>query len=1148
MVRTPAAIPFHPDNRGVATLDMLRKLLLVGVVVLVGRGSSAQLGIAIVLSFFFFSLQLSVAPYKLNQDNIFRAATECHVFLVLAVALIMRTEAPSYDNSSYDWILSTTFIVLVPGAFVATVVSKVRFAFKAQCTSGVDASFNRFRLGMAVSNDCVTLYRHFAQLRSELEPAGRRLWRNKELVAHLEPGQLEVALQELRNRLPKSQDLGFHFTDVDSARLILQNAGIRASTVGQLGGGVSVCLISPVELGWAKFGGAEFAKRVGKNLWGSKWREVMPGPAPKSVASTHTALCKELVRNIYQDQAPEKLENVDPLLRDFQGREEVLLESLREKYNVHGQYRVEDPNKDWGKYRSKLEVLLVLRIPSQENRDRSRSVPGRPGIYIVPRTDCEPGEGADATNVYFPNREIEQVLILRAPDSIAQREQLDVMTQSGTTRVLCSCERDENGAMSNVIVAELNELEQRDDRLVYDHPSKPWCPVVASFTANVPEPLDAFNASMRTHQQIQDADSDRQVWPENVARFSQDEMAAAIRAIDNSVPHIYSLGYFFTSADEAAELSKGAKGIEATVQPDGRLGVRVSLRSPAELGWQKNAGGDFLDTAGARMYGPHWRETASKKLQAVLILGIPTDQLLADDGADTFVIPERLLVTDGVDKPYYSIAHVHKSYLLQRTTTLEHCIVTKNADKSLQDLFARVDSNGDGNVTRTEATDYLRKERNVHLDEHSINIIWRALDTDGNGVLDISEFPRFVQVVDKEIARVGKDEETDFVAHSIVDVARKLATQVESAAIMDGAQVTVLRSVIKRLEAKLPGNGEVDRVLPSTEADMRVELRGLKLKELKERARELDIDSDDIDDLDDHHDPLAKAVELVLAASLSKIADPWLSGVSSLLGIDADEFQDALDEDDAQAAVLQLLIEASRNPADPVLATLQAGGKDATQLVVDVLDLAIAMLEQHKRSSPRKARRSITDVIGRAEEIAGALNDSSGDVFCNSVAVKHLGRLLADVQRACDDESSAANMLSTLCELLKSLEDHIESPNAQLLPVREIQSETKVKDSSDGEACKRDLAANRTPAKGVKEPQPKLARRPSNKRPEQQLARTSGRHLGTRLRESSSSSSSEEDVMFSQRTQRKQTAQAMTPKIVYLTDSSDEDDVVATGY
>ena len=243
-------------------LDMTRKLLLVGLIVLVGRGTSAQLAIAIVLSFFFFSLQLSVAPFKLNQDNLFRASTECHVFLVLVTALMMRTEPVGFEDSSYDWILSATFILLVPGACVVTVLSKVRFALSVQSRTGVDAAFNRFRLGLAIGDDCATLFSHFNQLRGELEPAGMRLWRKKELVTHFDPTQLEVALSELSNRLPKSQALGYHFTDVDSARLILHGQGIRASTVGQLGGGVSVCLTSPVALGWEKFSGAGFAKRV----------------------------------------------------------------------------------------------------------------------------------------------------------------------------------------------------------------------------------------------------------------------------------------------------------------------------------------------------------------------------------------------------------------------------------------------------------------------------------------------------------------------------------------------------------------------------------------------------------------------------------------------------------------------------------------------------------------------------------------------------------------------------------------------------------------------------------------------------------------------------------------------------------------------
>ena len=51
-------------------LDMLRKLALVGLVLLVGRGSTAQLACALLLSFGFFALQVKVCPYKIDQDNV----------------------------------------------------------------------------------------------------------------------------------------------------------------------------------------------------------------------------------------------------------------------------------------------------------------------------------------------------------------------------------------------------------------------------------------------------------------------------------------------------------------------------------------------------------------------------------------------------------------------------------------------------------------------------------------------------------------------------------------------------------------------------------------------------------------------------------------------------------------------------------------------------------------------------------------------------------------------------------------------------------------------------------------------------------------------------------------------------------------------
>eukprot|EP01046_Picozoa_sp_COSAG06_P015371 COSAG06_NODE_982_length_11218_cov_22.274845_1_plen_1477_part_00 len=1101
---------------------MTRKLMLVGVVVLVGRGSSAQLAIAIVLSFFFFSLQLSVAPFKLNQDNMFRASTECHVFLVLVAALMMRTEPVGYEDTSYDWILSGTFILLVPGAFVITVVSKIRFALSAQSSTGVDAAFNRFRLGLAIGGDCATLFSHFEQLRGELEPPGMRLWRNKELVTHLEPGQLEVALSELGNRLPKSQALGYHFTDIDSARLILHGQGIRASTVGQLGGGVSVCLTSPVELGWTKFSGGRFAKRVGEALWGSLWRQIMSGTAPEGGFDA-TSLRKELVRAIYEDHAPEKLSSVDGLLTANEGREDELLASLREKYRVEDRYKVEDPNQDWGKAANKLEVLLVLQIPSEENRVKTRIVPGRPSIYIIPRADCAPGEGSDTTNVYLPNDKIEQVFILRPPDPATQQKQLDVMVaHMEPVRVLCKSDRDKNGAMKEVTVVEMKELESADDKLIDAHPAKPGCPVVAAFTAAVARPLDASGASMRTHQQIQEANSGKMLWPENIARFSTDEMAAAVNTIDQLAPQAYTLGYFFTSADQAGELFKGSKGLTASKQPDGGLGIRVSLRNPAELGWEKNAGGAFLDTAGNLLFGPHWRETNDKQLQAVLILGIPTDKMPAD-GAETFVIPEELMVMEDVDEPYYSSAHVYKSYLLQRTTTADHCSAI-DEEKDLQELFARVDANGDGNVTKEEAKQYLRKERQVDLDDHSINVIWQALDEDESGDLDITEFPRFLEVVDKEIARVAADVNTPAAQMSVVQTVQKAAAQVESIE-MDDEQIQGLRVAVERMQAKLPTaptaedlrkelNGlklkqlqarvrtlgiDEDRIEQAEEADnnkaaiielvvsatpvnctetgslselcallgvnpgalqdalgsddaaaavrnmlgidqtvsealpteeeLRGELSGLRLKQLQARVRTLGIEEDRIEEAEETDNNKAALVELVVSATpvssttAQSSGDSSLSELCALLSIDAEALQRALGSDGAEAAVLRLLpaAAAAEGSSDPVLASLQAGGKSLSDLVSNVLEGAVEVLEQHTIASPRKARRPVRDIIDRAEAALDSMDDAWCDAVSRSDELSRLAQLLAHVQSS-TAESSGPGTSTGMAELLDCLD------------------------------------------------------------------------------------------------------------------------------
>ena len=116
--------PYDPRE----ALDMLRKLALVGLVLLVGRGTVAQLTIAIVLSFGFFALQMRTWPYKLYQDNLLRASTEMHVFIVITTALVFKQDLrwEPWGIDVYDYVLFFSFIILVPFAAVATVVAKLR--------------------------------------------------------------------------------------------------------------------------------------------------------------------------------------------------------------------------------------------------------------------------------------------------------------------------------------------------------------------------------------------------------------------------------------------------------------------------------------------------------------------------------------------------------------------------------------------------------------------------------------------------------------------------------------------------------------------------------------------------------------------------------------------------------------------------------------------------------------------------------------------------------------------------------------------------------------------------------------------------------------------------------------------------------------
>ena len=83
-------------------------------------------------------------------------------------------------------------------------------------------------------------------------------------------------LTALKDSITRDHELAYHFTNNKTANLIL-SSGLRASTAGHLNGGVSVCKQPPHEMGWEQWGGGQWPESVGKQLWGEKSEEVMPG-------------------------------------------------------------------------------------------------------------------------------------------------------------------------------------------------------------------------------------------------------------------------------------------------------------------------------------------------------------------------------------------------------------------------------------------------------------------------------------------------------------------------------------------------------------------------------------------------------------------------------------------------------------------------------------------------------------------------------------------------------------------------------------------------------------------------------------------------------------------------------------------------------
>jgi hypothetical protein len=127
-------------------VDMLRKLVVVGLLVLAGRGSATQLFLGIMVSVLALCLQIHYQPFRHDEDNVFKTMVDFNILLLMVMCLVLRNydihcaavepdpnrtsvtcihgDIDLFDESIYDWILVVSFFCSIGGGFCWSIDKK----------------------------------------------------------------------------------------------------------------------------------------------------------------------------------------------------------------------------------------------------------------------------------------------------------------------------------------------------------------------------------------------------------------------------------------------------------------------------------------------------------------------------------------------------------------------------------------------------------------------------------------------------------------------------------------------------------------------------------------------------------------------------------------------------------------------------------------------------------------------------------------------------------------------------------------------------------------------------------------------------------------------------------------------------------------
>ena len=158
--------------------DMLRKLMMVGFLTVLELGTTSQVVVGVFLSFSFFALHIKLMPFRHIEDNILRATTELHLFIVMMMVLTLKGDLTGerWGVGAYDALATILFIVFVPVALLTCVAFKWRRVVQddlsdkdSQYVDRVSSAFGRHVLGRDKDEDRQLLTEYITTIEAELD-------------------------------------------------------------------------------------------------------------------------------------------------------------------------------------------------------------------------------------------------------------------------------------------------------------------------------------------------------------------------------------------------------------------------------------------------------------------------------------------------------------------------------------------------------------------------------------------------------------------------------------------------------------------------------------------------------------------------------------------------------------------------------------------------------------------------------------------------------------------------------------------------------------------------------------------------------------------------------------------------------------------